>query len=121
MTNAIRKSAVITNIRGPSEIGVCVRVVSAARVATSIVDTIRVREYYAAFDTVTVMLRPSSIGGDNAKAQFERIGKRRDTLGASRVLANNDGFSPILHVALDPFGDGRLSNEIVDRTSEEAL
>ena len=73
------------------------------------------------FHAVAMVLGTSSVGGDDAKAELEGVGKGGDALGASWILADHDSLLPVLDIALDPLGNGRFSYEIVDRAPEEAL
>ena len=64
---------------------------------------------------------PPPVGCDNTKTQLQRVCQRRDALGATRVLANNDSFSPIRHVNAYPAGEEGFGDEVIDRALEEAL
>ena len=61
------------------------------------------------------------VGGDHAEVQLESVSKRRDALGTTGVLGDNDGLFPIGNVLPDPAGNERLGVEVVDRALEEAL
>jgi hypothetical protein len=63
----------------------------------------------------------SSVGGDDAEAQLQSIGQRSDTLGTTRVLADNDALSPVVDGGADPAGEEGLGDQVVDRALEEAL
>lgn len=65
--------------------------------------------------------RPPPIRSDNSEAELECVRKRRNALCATRILADDDCFPPVLDVDPDPTGDKRFGNEIVDWTSEETL
>ena len=62
-----------------------------------------------------------SIRCDHAKIELQRISQGRNSLRAARILGNDDGISPSLNVASDPFGNDGFGVEVIYRASEEAL